>query len=106
MGKIETYLGFAIKSNKIIYGLDNIVQYKKAIKLFVLCNTASANLEKESIFYANKKCVKIIKTEQKLETLINKINCKLVAILDRNLADAIIKCNGGNCLGDTRKQSK
>lgn len=89
MAKIENYLGFAVKSGKIIYGLDNIERSRKCKYVLVLCPTASKNLSEYAEKYAEKFDIPIIKTDKPLEEIIFKRNCKLVALLDPNMAKAV-----------------
>lgn len=91
--KISSYLGFAIKSNSIIYGLDNLKVYNKKLYLILLCHTANDS----TIQFAISKskllpscCVGI--TNDTLNDLLNADNCKIIGIKNKSLATAIISC--------------
>ena len=43
INKLRTYVGFAVKSGNIIFGVDQIKDSKKNIKLILACNTLSDN---------------------------------------------------------------
>ena len=88
MGKIDVYIGFAIKSGKILFGIDNVKLSRKRIYLLLLCRTASDNLKKEAYRFAENKNIQLFETEETIESLTHKNNCKLAAILDENLAKA------------------
>lgn len=89
--KIHSYIGFAIRANKVRLGVNAIASLKGSIPLLLLCNTASDNTKKEAMALAAKyhSAVVLSKTER-LEDLFNKENCKLGAILDKSLAEAIL----------------
>ena len=93
MGNIASYLGFAVKSGKIVYGLDNIEKSRKRKYLLVLCVTASENLSDSAEKYAAKNGIPLLRTEIPLEDIIYKRNYKLIALLDPNMAKAV-KDNG------------
>ena len=92
MGRIESYLGFAVRSGKIVYGMDNIETSRR--RLYALGPDASVNLAERAERYAARRNVPLIKAEKPLEELIRKPNCKLVALLDANMAKAVISSVG------------
>ena len=89
--KVATYLGFAIKSNKIIYGYDALKDYNKKLYLILVCNTAN---EKYIEFTKTKKSqtnCDIYKVVQgSLDELLHRSNCKIIGIKSKDLATAII----------------
>ena len=90
--KIYTYIGFAIKSRKIRCGFNSVATLKGKVPLLLLCKTASDNTFDEVKKIASRINSKIyISTTYKVEDLVNKENCKLIAIQDYNLAKAIIE---------------
>jgi hypothetical protein len=90
--KIATYLGFAIKSNKIIYGYDSLKEYNKKLYLIIVCNTAN---DKYVEFAKSKKTqtnCDVYKVERgTLDVLMHRVNCKIIGIKSKDLATAIIK---------------
>ena len=94
MGKLASYLGFAVKSGKIIYGIDNLNSGKKRVFALVICPTAAANLRDGAEKYAGKYGVPLVTASVPLEDLVFKRNCKLVALLDANMAQAVIETAG------------
>ena len=91
--KIYTYIGFAIKSRKIRCGVNSVATLKKKVPLLLLCDTASENTLNESVKLAKKLNSKLyISKVYKVEDLVNKEHCKLIAIEDNNLAKAIKEC--------------
>lgn len=90
INKVITYVGFAIKSNKIIWGADNILEYKKKIHLVIV----SDDINKSAMNKLSKDCeiknIRIIVVDIKtLKAFTKKDNCKAIAIRDYNLANAI-----------------
>lgn len=88
--KIFTYVGFAIRSGKVKLGVNAIASCRGKIPLMILCDTASENTKKDARSLARKFGAKLILSkETTVETLTNKPLCKLCAVLDESLANAI-----------------
>ena len=88
INKIKTYVGFAIKSKAIVYGLDQIKEKKVKVIFFV---DSMSNSSKQSLVKVAQKneCPHFeIKTEEMLE-LVNSEKIKALAILNQDLAKAI-----------------
>lgn len=91
LNKIDTYIGFSVKSGQVVYGIDNLLVTKKRLKLILLCNTLSAQTEKKINEFASMKGIPLIKlTHKKLEDALHKTNCKVIGLTNKNLAQAII----------------
>ncbi len=91
LSKIKTYVGFAIKSRKIKYGVDDILKLKNAELILVSDSLAESGMKKID-GYAEKNSIKLIKfSEDEFFELIPNTSIKATAILDKNLADAIKK---------------
>lgn len=91
LSKIKTYIGFAIRSRQIIYGVDDII--KRDFKGLVLMSDAlaesSANKLKNHINYAGGQVLSF--EAEEFAELLGDLNIKAAAILDTNLAVAIKK---------------
>ena len=59
INKIKTYIGFAIKSRKIIFGYDNIISYKKKHVLILLSPTTSEKIASKLCNYAEINNIKL-----------------------------------------------
>ena len=93
--KIYTYVGFAKRAGKIKAGLNAIGTVKKGVELLILCHSASPNAIKEAKNLSERFFCPLFKTVTfTVEEMMDKENCKLVAILDRELAKAIISNAG------------
>lgn len=88
--KIYTFIGFAIKARKIRIGVNAIATLKGNVPLLLLCRTASENTKQDALKLAKKYNSTIVLSKDRLEDLFCKDNCKLVAILDQSLANAIL----------------
>ncbi|MCL2234449.1 MAG: hypothetical protein FWC02_02075 [Firmicutes bacterium] len=88
--KAKTYIGFAVKSGKTVYGLDNIESYRKRIHLLVICSTAGKGLKRNLNMYAENKEIALIETKN-LSEIVHKENVKAVGVTDKNLAKAIMQ---------------
>ena len=90
-GKIKTYVGFAVKSRKIRFGVDDILKLKNTSLILVSDSLAESGMKKLE-GYANKNSVDLIKfNENDFLEVIQNISIKAIAVLDENLADAIKK---------------
>ena len=93
--KIFTYVGFARRAGKFKAGLNAIKTVKKGVELLILCHTASSNAIKEAEKLSERFFCPMYKTITfTVEDMMDKENCKLVAILDYELAKAIISNAG------------
>ena len=82
--KIETFIGFAIKSRKIAFGEDNIKVAKK--QALIIVDADSSDKYKERINrFAKAEVIEI----PDLSNLAHRENVHSIAILDENLANGI-----------------
>lgn len=89
--KIKTYVGFAIKSMKIKFGVDDILKLNKAGLILLSDSLGGSGLKKLEGF-ALRKSINIVKLKlDDFQSIIQNISVKAIAILDDNLADAIKK---------------
>lgn len=90
--KIESYIGFAVKSKSVVYGLDNILSYRKKMDLVVtdktLGDASKRKLDNYLVSHGKVKCV-VLQDFTLAETL-KRDNCKILAITNESLAKAIV----------------
>lgn len=91
MNKIISYIGFAIKSKKVIVGQTMIKSSKNKIYLVLVCNTASQNLIDLGHSVAKKHDCPVIITKESLDELTHIKDVKIVGLLDENLSKAIFE---------------
>ena len=104
-----TFIGFAIKARKVRFGVGAVGTLKPKVPLLIVCDSASDNTKKEVVKLATKlRSTLLIATDVKLEDIVHKENCKLIAISDEGLSKAILenldchftKYSGGNGYGN------
>jgi ribosomal protein L30E len=89
--KLETFIGFSIKSGKYKIGGNACKTLKKA-SLMIVCESISENSKKDAISLSKKLGCKIYRTVGvSLESLTKRENAKVMAITDVNLSDAVVK---------------
>ena len=88
--KIFTYLGFAIRARKIALGNTAVSVCKKPIFLLILCRSAAKNTRHEAENLAQRRRLPLIVLED-LQSYVGKENCKICAVLDANLAKAVLE---------------
>ena len=88
-GKIESYLGFALRAGKLALGLNTVETLKKEVFCLLLDEQAKKNSQKE----ARKQCKRLscpLVIVKDLGALIKREGCKIVAVKDVSLAGAIL----------------
>ncbi len=89
--KIETYLGFCIRSRKIIFGTEMISRQKKGVKLLIMDGGLGANSLKIMVRAQEILGCPLLQTEVgALGELTHKPAVKAVAITEENLAAAML----------------
>ena len=89
--KAFTFIGFAIKARKVKMGVNAVATLKRA-ELLIVCHTASENTVKDAASLAKKLKAKLfVLNEINLSEVTFKENCKLIAITDKPLSEAIFK---------------
>ena len=89
--KISAYLGFCIRSGKIVYGVDEIAEHKKRISLLIIDGGLSENSRKEIYKAQERLACPLLETETDLlGELLHKPAVKAVAIKEKNLAAAVL----------------
>lgn len=89
--KIDTYIGFAIRSGKVTFGADAIQTLKGGVYLLIICATAGKNTDKIANKLKDKLNCPMLTCKSGLDNVVFKTNCKLIAIRDKNLAGAIVQ---------------
>lgn len=91
--KIETYLGFALRAGKVALGLNSIETVKKGVCCLLLDEGAAKNSQKQARkLRARFACPLVIVRD--LGALAKREGCKIIAIKDTSLAQAILSAAG------------
>lgn len=88
--KIKTYLGFAIKSGKIIFGSDNLFASSRKPSLVLICSSQNDKVSNKVIDFCNSNKIQVIKLKNVLLFDLLNRNCKVLGIVDSNLSMAIM----------------
>lgn len=91
MQKIKTYIGFAIKSNHIIKGIDEVLKSKKRVGLALMSDELKANSQDKLIKWAETKGISLAHISQDIFNELNLVGVKVLGISDPNLITAIKK---------------
>lgn len=89
--KVKTYLGFAVKSRHIKFGVDDILKLKKVNLILVSDALTETGYKKLNNFALKKSIDCLVLTAKEFNEIIQNTSIKATAILDENLADAIKK---------------
>ena len=90
--KVATLIGFAVKANKLIYGLDELEEGTRKRYLIVYCSTLSDRAKAAVKRVAKRDNVPIIETlNRRLEDIVYKRNCKVIGIANKQMSEAIIQ---------------
>ena len=92
--KVESILGFAIKAGKVIFGADSIERYHKKKHLIIMCKTLATNT-REKLLRTNPGVPAIVSHGIEVEELTHKLNCKVIAVTDKQMAQAILTNKNG-----------
>ena len=88
--KVETFIGFCVKARKIALGAGAIDVLKRGVHLIIVCSSGSENCFDLALRYKNKFNCPLMICKCGLETAVNKPGCKLAAVRDESLANAIV----------------
>ncbi len=95
--RAETFIGFCIKAGKLTCGFNAIATQRKDVFLLLLCSGASENAKKSAIKLMDKfHCEMMILLSGELERITGRENCKIAAVRDKNLANAILQAEDEN----------
>jgi len=88
--KVRSYIGFCIKSGKITLGSNAIATLKGGVYLLILDGKAAKNSLRYALKFKNKFACPLLVCTDGFEEAVNKPMCRLAAIKDKSLAEAIL----------------
>ena len=92
--KFRTYIGFAIKSKSIVYGVDNIESNLAKDCMVIIDKSLSDNSLNKLQNVVSKANIKIFTIDNiTLDELLHTSNCKAIGLTSVNLASAIRELN-------------
>ncbi|MEG1608888.1 MAG: hypothetical protein RR348_03395 [Clostridia bacterium] len=90
--KIDSYIGFAVKSRKVIFGLEMLLRARKPPFVVLYDESLGANSLKNMMFYCDTNNVVMLKiSANHLNELLQRQNIKILSIVDESLSKAIIE---------------
>jgi hypothetical protein len=89
ISKVKTYIGFAIKANKAVFGVDNLERVKRPPSLIIIGDAAGRDTQKRAEAYAQKNSVTLLLVKD-IGEICPKQGVKLIGIKEVNLARAIL----------------
>ena len=94
--KVETFIGFCVRARKITLGSGAIATLKRGVFAIIFSSDAAKNTKKLAEKYSRKFNCPLIICYSSLERAVNKEGCKIAAVCDRNLAQAILNSLNGD----------
>lgn len=89
--KLLSYLGFCVRARHIVFGVDNIEEYRKKVHLLMVDGGTGPNsmkiMKKATETFS---CPLLIVEQGNLNEWLHRPAVKAVAITDKNLASAIL----------------
>lgn len=95
--KVKSYIGFCFKSGKITLGSSAIGTLKGGVYLLILDGKAAKNSLRYAIKYKNRFGCPLVIYKDDFEELVKKPLCRLAAVRDKNLAEAILNSGDTGC---------
>ena len=89
--KCNSYIHFAVKANKVLWGLDMIKTSKFIPYVIIYDKALGGNSKKQMEYYAQENEVELIEVEENyLNDLLKRNNVKMIGIVDESLSNAIL----------------
>ncbi len=89
--KCNSYIHFAVKANKVLWGLDFIKKSKFIPYVIIFDESLGANSKKQLEHFAQENEVELISVEENyLNNLLKRNNVKMIGIIDESLSIAIL----------------
>lgn len=89
-GKIETYIGFCVRAGKITLGSGAIATLRGGVYLIILDGNAAKNSKRFALKFKHKFACPLVICGAGFAEAVNKQDCRVAAIRDKELAKAIL----------------
>ena len=87
-----SYIGFALRARKVRTGVNAIETLKGNVFVLIVCATASQNTLDDAVKLSKKfNAPLVVSKTYKIEELVKKQHCKLLAIQDESLGNAVLQ---------------
>lgn len=92
MAGIDSYLGFAVRANKAVFGLECLLRLKKPPAVVLYDESLGASAKRKAEFFCQKSGVGFYPVrEGYLNDTLKRKNVKIVAVSDESLGNQIIR---------------
>jgi len=89
--RVKSFVGFAVRADKVVWGTDNVLAYKKKLRLVLVSRDLAENALQKLRAYADAKPAKlVVLSDVTVAELVHRDGVKAIGITDKNLSDAII----------------
>lgn len=92
--KVVSLVGFAMRAGKVVFGADGIERYHGKKHLIIMSKDVSQNT-KERVIRRNSQVPALLSREIGVEEITHKAKCKVIAITDKQMAQAILTNKNG-----------
>ena len=94
--KVSAYVGFCFRARKITLGSNAIATLKGGVYLLIMDGKAAKNSLRYALKFRNKFSCPLLIYSGDFEELVKKPLCRLAAIRDKSLAQAILNSGDGD----------
>ena len=91
--KLIAYLGFALKSGNLVFGVDNIEAKANKVVIAIFDDTLSDNSCNKLHNLVSRTNIKLYNSDILMDELLGRNNCKAIGITSKDLANAIKELN-------------
>ena len=89
--RLRTFVGFAVKAGKVVWGTDNLLAYKKKLRLVLASADLAENAREKLVAYCDARSVELTVLQGiTVAELVCRDGVKVIGVSDKNLADAIL----------------
>lgn len=89
--RVKSFVGFAVRADKVVWGTDNVLAYKKKLRLVLVSRDLAENALQKLRAYADAKPARlVVLSDVTVAELVHRDGVKAIGITDKNLSDAII----------------
>ena len=89
--RLVSYVGFALKSNSVVFGLDNLKKSYKKVFGVLIDTFASENTKNQVKYFCETRKIDL-KEIKNLDEIFGTINCKVVGLTNKELSKQILEC--------------
>ena len=83
---IESYLGFAVRAKKVVYGLECLLRLKQIPEVVLYDQSLGNSAKRKAQFFCENKCAAFLPVKEGfLNEVLKRNNVKLIAVLDKSL---------------------